>query len=550
MTIKTNAGPGMVYLVGAGPGDARLLTLRAVECLEQADVVLYDYLVNPAALEHASPSADLVCLGHHGTGRALSPDQITARMLYESLRGRTVVRLKGGDPSVFGRGADETGALSDAGVPYEIVPGITAGFAAAAYCEIPVTHHDDASAVALVAGRERQSKDMPSLDYRALAAFPGTLILYMGVKRVAEWSGALVRHGRPPDTPVAIVRWCSRARQQTVRCTLQTVAEVVREQGILPPALFVVGKVVDRAPQLSWFAARPLTGARVLLAGSRGTSERLRDRLAALGADVLMQPVVRITDPPDWAPVDAALERLDAYDWLVFSSGNGVDYLVRRVFEHGGDVRRLGAVKLAAVGSGTAERLAQYHLQADFAFEQFSAESLAQALAGQPEGQRFLLAEAGRGWDVLVGKLEAAGSRVDQIAVYDRVELTAPNPDILAALSSGEVDWITVTSSATARSLVRLYGDALRSAQLASISPLTSSALRDEGYEPAAEAFPHTAAGLVDAIIAADKIAAGKTGAGKACAGSADDLRSGAAASPARSRLPDPLRARQRHSGV
>jgi uroporphyrinogen III methyltransferase/synthase len=282
---------------------------------------------------------------------------------------------------------------------------------------------------------------------------------------------------------------------------LETVAEVVRDRGILPPAVFVVGKVVDRAPQLSWFATRPLCGARLLVAGSRGTSERLRDRLTALGADVMMQPVVRITDPPDWAPVDAALERLDQYDWLVFSSGNGVDHLVRRVFEHGGDVRRLGCVKLAAVGAGTAERLARYHLQADFAFEQFSAESLAQALVGQAEARRFLLAEATKGWDVLVDELQAAGSLVDQIAVYDRVEVEAPNPEVVAALSSGDVDWVTVTSSATARSLVRLYGDALRHARIASLSPLTSSALRDVGYEPAVEAFPHTVAGLVDAIL-------------------------------------------------
>jgi uroporphyrinogen III methyltransferase/synthase len=252
-----------------------------------------------------------------------------------------------------------------------------------------------------------------------------------------------------------------------------------------------------------------LSGARVLVAGSLGTSERLRDRLAALGADVMMQPAVRITDPPDWAPVDAALDRLDQYDWLVFSSGNGVDYFVRRVFDHGGDVRRLASVKLAAVGSGTAERLARYHLQADFAFEQFSAESLAQALAGHAEGRTFLLAEARPGWDALVEELEAAGSQVEQIAVYDRVDVEAPSPAVITALKSGDIDWITVTSSATARSLARLYGDALRHARIASLSPLTSSALRDQGYEPAAEAFPHTTAGLVDSILGVGQAAGG-----------------------------------------
>ncbi len=268
MTTTPSITPATVYLVGAGPGDPGLITLRAVECLGQADLVLYDYLVNPAVLKHASAAAELVCLGHHSTGRALSPDEITTRMLEEARRGRTVVRLKGGDPSVFGRGADETDALRDAGVPFEIVPGITAGLAVAAFCEIPVTHHDDASAVALVAGRERDGKAESRLDYGALAGFPGTLIFYMGLTRAALWSQALIQHGKPPETPVAIVRWCTWAKQDVVRCTLGTVAEVVAEQRLRPPAVFVVGKVVDRAPQLSWFAARALASTPGAVAGS------------------------------------------------------------------------------------------------------------------------------------------------------------------------------------------------------------------------------------------------------------------------------------------
>jgi len=505
MTNASSHAPGIVYLVGAGPGDPGLITLRGVECLARADLVLYDYLVNPATLEHASASAELVCLGHHSTGRALSPDQIVARMLQGARSGKIVVRLKGGDPSVFGRGTDEIEPLREAGIPFEIVPGITSGLAVAAYCEIPITHHDDASAVALIAGQERRAKTNSCLDYGVLAEFPGTLIFYMGVRRAAEWSRALIEHGKPPDTPVAIVRWCTRTRQQMVRCTLQTVAEVVQQQKLRPPSLFVVGKVVDRAPQRSWFAARPLLGTRVLVAGSPGTSEKLSDRLFALGADVLTQPAIQITDPPDWAPVDAALDRLDQYDWLVFSSGNGVDYFFRRFFGSGRDVRRLGHTKLAAVGSSTAERLARYHLQADLVPEQFNAESLARALVDEAEGRRFLLARASRGRQVLADELEGAGAEVDQIVVYSSVDVEAPDPDIAEALSSGEIHWVTATSPATARSLVRLYGEGLRRVRLASISPLTSAALRDLGYEPAAEASPHTAAGLVDAILGVER---------------------------------------------
>jgi len=500
--------PATVFLVGAGPGSPSLITLRAVECLGQADVILYDYLANPAVLEHASPSAELVCLGRHLGGRNLSPDEITARMLLEAQNGRAVVRLKGGDPSVFGRGADEIEALRDAGIPFEIVPGITTGLAVAAFCEIPITHHDDASAVALITGRERgdklkaeSRKPKAGLDYGALAAFPGTLVFYMGVTRAEQWSQALVEHGKPPETPVAIVRRCSWPQQQTVRCTLATVAQVVREHSLRPPAVFVVGKVVGYAPERSWFAARPLFGVRVLAAGSPATSKKLRSGLAALGADVITQPAIRIVDPPDWAPVDAALDKLDQYDWLVFSSANGVDYLLRRLFDRGGDARRLGGVKLAVIGSGTAERLTRYNLRADLMPEPFRAESLAKALAIDAKGQRFLLARASRGRQVLADELKVAGALVDEIVVYGSVDVEEPDPDVAQALSSGEIHWVTVMSSAAAQSLVRLYGNPLRRARLVSISPLTSTALRDLGYEPAAEAAPHTAAGLVDAIL-------------------------------------------------
>ena len=501
MTTTPSVSPATVYLVGAGPGDPGLLTLRAVECLGMADLVMYDYLVNPSVLEHVSPSAELLCLGHHSSGRLLSPDEIVSHMLDAARMGKTVVRLKGGDPSVFGRGADETGALRDAGIPFEIVPGITAGLAVAAYCEIPVTHHDDASAVALIAGQERQSKTESGLDYGVLAEFPGTLIFYMGVRKAGQWSRALMEHGKPPETPVAIVRWCTRTKQRTVRCTLGTVEKIVDEQGLRPPSVFVVGKVVDRASPVSWYAARPLLGRRVLVAGSPGTSEKLRDRLTKLGADVITQPAIRITDPPDWAPVDAALDRLDQYDWLVFSSGNGVDYLLRRLIDRGGDLRSLGSVKLAAVGSSTAKRLGGYHLRADLVPEQFNAESLARALSGEAEGRRFLLARASRGRQVLADKLQRAGAQVDPVVVYGNVDVEDPNPDAVKVLSAGEVDWVTVTSPATARSLVRLYGDALRSARLACISPLTAATLSDLGYESAVEASPHTTAGLIDAIL-------------------------------------------------
>jgi len=421
-------------------------------------------------------------------------------MLAEAKAGRTVVRLKGGDPSVFGRGADETSALRAAGIPFEIVPGITTGLAVAAYCEIPVTHHEDASAVALIAGRERDEKADSALDLNALARFPGTLVFYMGVGHVAEWSKALVENGRAATTPVAVVRWCTRAQQQVLRCTLETVAAEVNERGIRPPAVFVVGEVVRHAPEVSWFAARPLFGIRVLIPGSPGTSDKLQVHLEELGADVIASPAIRIADPADWGPVDDALDNLARYDWLVFSSGNGVDYLLRRLYQRGGDVRQLAAVRLAAIGTGTADRLAHYQLRADLVPDRFVAESLAHELTQVAQSRRFLLARASRGRQILAEELQRTGAQVDQIVVYQSVDVETPDPDVAAQLESGSIDWIAVTSSSAARSLDRLYSRAMRTARIASIGPITSATLAELGYETAVEASPQTAAALVEGI--------------------------------------------------
>jgi uroporphyrinogen III methyltransferase/synthase len=494
---------GKVYLVGAGPGDPGLLTLRAAECLRQAELVLYDYLVNPLVLEHAGPEAELVCLGHHGTGRHVSQAEINARMIEAARRGRTVVRLKAGDPCVFGCLAEEAGALRESGIPLEIIPGVTAGLAVAGYAEIPVTHARQASAVALVTGHQRREKQGPPLDYAALAGFPGTLVFYMGVTSAAEWSRALMAGGKSPDTPVAIVRRCTWADQQTVRCTLATLAEVLAAEQLGPPAVFVVGDVVGLAPEASWFSSRPLCGVRVLVTRPGEQARELCDRLAALGAEVLTQPGIEIGPPRDWAPVDAALARLEQYDWLVFSSGNGVRYLLDRLLAGGGDLRRLGRIKLAAIGPGTAAELARYHLRADLMPDEYRAESLAAALleAGSAQGNRFLLVRADRGRQVLPELLVSSGAAVEQIVAYSTTEVAQADTEVVAALAAGRIDWVTVTSSAIARSLAALFGDALRQSKLASISPVTSGVLRELGYQPAAEAAEYTMAGLVEAIL-------------------------------------------------
>jgi uroporphyrinogen III methyltransferase/synthase len=494
---------GKVFLVGSGPGDPGLITLRGCQCLAVADVVLYDYLVNPQILTHARPTAELVCLGRHGRDRIMPQAEIDAELARLAREGRTVVRLKGGDPAVFAHVAEETAALDSAQIPYEIVPGITAALAVGSCAGIPLTQGGTASAVALVTAQQREGNDSLGLDYSALAAFPGTLIFYMGVTTASHWSAALVLAGKSPHTPAAIVRRCSWPDQETIRCTLGTVAREIEMRRLRPPALVVVGPVAALASEHNWFVDRPLFGTRVLVTRAPHQARRLAAVLGELGADVLLQPAIEVSPPDDWSGVDRALAQLDRYDWLVFSSANGVRALLDRLLENR-DLRALGDIKLAAIGSGTAEELGRYHLRADIVPDEFRAESLAEALQGEAGGgRRFLLARASRGREVLAEQLASAGGQVEQVIVYASRDIVEPDPEIASRLREGKIDWITVTSSAIARSLVTLFGADLGKSKLAAISPITSAALKELGYDVAVEAQQYTMSGLVDAICTA-----------------------------------------------
>lgn len=491
---------GTVYLVGAGPGDPGLITLRGIQCLRKADVVLYDYLVNPQVLEHAHPAARLVCLGRHGRGTLMPPSEIQRQMVESARRGQCVVRLKGGDPVIFARAAEEIDALLEAEIPFEIVPGITAALAAGSYAGIPLTHRDTASAVALVTG-QRADGHPDALDYNALARFPGTLVFYMGVTTAATWSRRLIDAGRPADTPVAMLRRVSWPDQTVDRCRLDQVAAVVEQRRLRPPVIFIVGQVAAVPGMAAWFTRRPLVGRRVLVTRPADQGPALRDALQQLGAAVDVQPAIEIRPPEDWSAVDAELARLETYHWLVFSSVNGVRYFFDRLLSVGRDHRALGTVKLAAVGPATAEALLSRGLRVDVQPAEYRAEALAESLGPQARGKRFLLARASRGREVLAEQLRAAGGDVRQVVVYQSRDVPAPDPDIAAALSAGQYDWVTVTSSAIARSLAALFGPSLRRSRLASISPITSATLREVGYEPAVEADVYTMEGVVEAVL-------------------------------------------------
>jgi len=335
-----------------------------------------------------------------------------------------------------------------------------------------------------------------------LAQFPGTLVFYMGVTTVSHWSEALIAQGKPGDTPVAIVRRCSLPDQQTIRCTLATLPETIAERGLRPPAVIIVGRAVTLAADVSWFVSRPLFGQCILLTRPEEQAGPLRRRFTELGAEVLQQPAIRISDPADWGPVDATLDRLDRYDWLVFSSANGVRYLLDRLCNGNGDLRRLGHIELAAIGPATADELRRYRLKTDLIPQQYRAESLADELVDRAAGKRFLLARASRGREVLAETLTAAGSTVDQIVVYSSTDVVEPEAEVAAAMSAGRIDWVTVTSSAIARSLADLFGEQLHQTKLASISPITSGTLRELGFEPAVEAVEYTMDGLLEVMLA------------------------------------------------
>jgi len=503
MSNPIEHGAGTVYLVGAGPGDPGLLTLRGSDCLRRADLVLYDYLVNPRTLAHAPATAELVCLGRHGHGRIMSQDEVNERMIAAAKSGRTVVRLKGGDPLIFARAAEECHALRAARIPFEIVPGITVALAAGSYVGVPLTHRGLASAVALVTGRESADKVDNEIDYARLANFPGTLVFYMGVTTAPEWTEGLLRGGMPAETPVVIVRRCTWPDQQSIHTTLGQLTGVLAERKLRPPVLTIVGRVASLEPVAEWFATRPLFGQRIVVTRPADVSEAFHAKLEELGAEVLAQPAIEIAPPADWAPVDAAIARLGEFNWLVFSSVHGVRSLLDRILSQGHDMRQLGALRLAAIGPSTAAELARYSLKADLTPKEFRAEDLAAALAGQAKGKRFLLARASRGREVLAEELRGAGATVEQVVVYESRDTQAPNADVAAALADGHVDWITVSSSAIARSLSAMFSASLRCAKLASISPITSQTLRELGYEPAVEATTYTMDGIVEAILGA-----------------------------------------------
>jgi len=484
---------GRVYLVGAGPGDPGLLTARALELVAAADVVLYDRLIPALALAGARDDAELIYVGKEGGGPSMPQEQIERTLLAHARAGRTVVRLKGGDPFVFGRGGEEAEALRGAGLPVEIVPGVTAGVAAPAYAGIPVTHRDAASAVAFVTGHEDPAKPESALDWPALARFPGTLIVYMGVRQLGAIAERLVAGGRASDEPAAVIERGTLADQRVVTGTLATIAERAAADRVRAPAIAVFGPVVSLRERLQWFERRPLAGLTIAVTRARAQASGLAGRLQSLGAEVIEAPAIRIV------PLDGPAPQLEHYDLVCVTSPNGVRLLFERLALAGRDARALAGTRVAAIGPGTAAALREHGVIADVVPERFVAEGLVDALADVPVS-RALIARAAEARDVLPEALRARGASVDVLALYETVAEPLSDSELAAARAA---DYVTFTSSSTVRFFFASVPSApLDGARLVSIGPVTSGALRERGLEPDVEASRHDIEGLVAALVA------------------------------------------------
>ncbi len=495
------ARAGVAYLVGAGPGDPGLMTSRSLGLIATADVIFHDRLIPPGALAGARPDAELVYVGKRPGCPAVEQGEIERRMIEAARDGRSVVRLKGGDPFVFGRGGEEAEALREAGVEFEVVPGVTAGVGAPAYAGIPVTHRDDASAVAFVTGHEDPGKEEEAIDWEALARFPGTLVFYMGVKRLGENCAALIAAGRDPGEPAAAIERGTTARQRTVAASLGTIAEKAADEGIEAPALIVVGAVAARREAIAWLERRPLAGLRIVVTRARAQASGLAADLRDLGAEVIELPAIRIEPRLDSDEVRRAVDSIHTYALVCLTSPNGVNLLFEAMARAGRDARALANATVAAIGPGTSGALAAHGIAADVVPERFVAEALAEALEPvEVAGRPVLVARAAEARQVLPEALRERGADVDVVALYGTVR-EQPTAAELEEVQSA--DYLTFTSSSTVRNFAEALDRRLpEGARVVSIGPVTSDAAREAGFEVAAEAERHDIEGLIEALLA------------------------------------------------
>ncbi len=494
--------PGICYLVGAGPGDLGLVTLRAKELIERADVLVYDALANPQLLQWTKAGCEKINAGKRAKDHVLTQEETNALIVEKTKEGKSVVRLKGGDPMIFGRGGEEAAELAAAGVKFEIVPGISSTIAGPCYAGIPVTHRDHNTQLTIFTGHEDPTKGFSSIDFAQLAKAPGTKVFVMGVARLREITGEFVSNGADPQTPIALTRWATTGAQKTITGTLSNIADIAEAENFGSPAVAVIGSVVNERERINWFEKRPLFGKRIVVTRTREQAGELSKALAELGADVIELPTIRIEHPEDRIGFAEMVTHAHEYDWLVFTSPNGVERFFDAFFATFDDARSLGNPRIAAIGAGTAKKIREYRIGVDLIPEKFVAEGLIDAFKKESvENLTMLWVKAAESRDVIYDGLTKLGAIVDECAAYRTVPETGDPTGAKARLAEQGADMITFTSGSTADSFFELGLDWPEGCVAGSIGPVTSEALRKHGQAPAFEAKPSDIPGLVAAIV-------------------------------------------------
>jgi len=498
---------GKVYLIGAGPGDPGLITVKGMECIKKADVVVYDYLAAPALLRHARKDAEIIYVGKKGGDHTMTQEKINQLLAQKGALGNVVARLKGGDPFIFGRGGEEAEVLIENGVPFEIVPGVTSAVAAPAYAGIPLTHREHASSLSIITGHEDPTKEESSIRWDTFAASGSTLVFLMGVKNLPRISEKLMANGKAPDTPVALVRWGTTTKQESVTGTLENIVERVQKAGLKAPAIIVVGDVVSLRDKMRWFEDRPLFGKQIVVTRARAQASELINQLTELGARCIEIPTIKVVPPQDNTPLEEAIESLALYEWVVFTSVNGVKFFFDTLFESGRDVRSMGHLKCACIGPVTKEELMTHGIVCDVLPESYRAESVIDAFSSiDIKDSRILLPRAMEARSILPDELTNMGARVDEVTAYITEQVEEEKGVLIELLEKESIDLITFTSSSTVKNFKKLLPPdqltkLLKNVKIASIGPITSETARKEGVTPDITAAEYTIPGLIKATI-------------------------------------------------
>lgn len=497
---------GKVFLIGSGPGDPKLISIKGMECIQKADVVVYDRLASPRLLKAARPDAELIYVGKKAARHAMKQDKINQLLADKAKEGKTVARLKGGDPFIFGRGGEEALVLVENNIPFEIVPGISSAYSVPAYAGIPATHRGVTSTIAFITGHEDPTKKDTDIDWEKISTGIGTLVFLMGVSNLPEISKQLIKHGRSKDTPVALVRWGTTPKQEVLVGTLTNISDKVLKASFKAPAIIIVGDVIKLRDKLRWFENRTLFGKRILVTRSRSQASDLVSLLEERGAEAIEFPTIKIDPPGSYDQLDKAISGLDKYNWIVFTSVNGVDFFINRLAELLKDIRELKGIKIAAIGPATAKRLKDLHLRVDYIPKEYRAEAIIEGFKDfGVKGKNILIPRAEVAREILPDQLRELDANVDIVTAYRTIMDDSSVDEIKKMLEKGQVDMVTFTSSSTAKNFVKLLDDldleeVLKDVTIAAIGPITAQTVRDLGFNVDIEAKEYTIPGLVEAI--------------------------------------------------